>query len=176
MLSLQNVLFCILSPCLHRPGENMDNTIIQEASASETMNGDATPECAADIPSDAAAATTDAAPAATETKSYDDLFPSLPTSGRNPAAGGPANNAWNRKPVLASSTVTQVRYVNMYMPRGEQCSCPKSKWGGILCSITMSSRILINLELGLLLLLGPKMFMMLISLRHLISLMSNYMN
>ena len=96
----------------------MDNTIIQEASASETMNGDATPECAADIPSDAAAATTDAAPAATETKSYDDLFPSLPTSGRNPAAGGPTNNAWNRKPVLASSTVTQVRYVNtMY------CTC-----------------------------------------------------
>ena len=124
MLHPQTSYVCILSPCLHRPGENMDNTIIQEASASETMNGDATPECAADIPSDAAAATTDAAPAATETKSYDDLFPSLPTSGRNPAAGGPANNAWNRKPVLASSTVTQVRYVNMYMPRGEQCSCP----------------------------------------------------
>ena len=40
----------------------------------------------------------------------------------------------------------------------------------------MLSRILINLELELLLLLGPKMFMMLISLRHLISLMSNYMN
>ena len=117
----------------------MDNTIIQEASASETMNGDATPECAADIPSDAAAATTDAAPVATETKSYDDLFPSLPTSGRNPAAGGPTNNAWNRKPVLASSTVTQVRYVNtMYMPRGEQCSC--LRWDS-------------NLELGLLLLL-----------------------
>ena len=42
----------------------------------------------------------------------------------------------------------------------------------------MLSRILISLEpgVGLLLLLGPKMFMMLISLRHLISLMSNYMN
>ena len=86
----------------------MDNTIIQEASASENMNGDiidATPE-SADVPADVSATT---APA-TETKSYDDLFPSLPSSGRNPAAGGPTSigGQWNRKPVLASSTVTQV--------------------------------------------------------------------
>ena len=103
------------------------------------MNGDATPECAADIPSDAAA-TTEVAPAATETKSYDDLFPSLPTSGRNPAAGGPTNNAWNRKPVLASSTVTQVRYVNTCaMPRGKLSSCPLSERDGILrASVRMS--------------------------------------
>lgn len=101
----------------------MDNTIIQEASASENMNGDtidATPECAADVPADVAVDTT-AAPAATETpaKSYDDLFPSLPTSAPGPATGGPASigGSWNRKPVLASSTVTQVscldpRYIN----------------------------------------------------------------
>ena len=82
------------------------------------MNGDidATPECAADVPADVTATT---APAVTETKSYDDLFPSLPTSAPGPAAGGPASigGQWNRKPVLASSTVTQVscldpRYIN----------------------------------------------------------------
>ena len=103
---------CICSPCLHRPGENMDNTIIQEASASENMNGDtidATPECAADVP----AADVTAEPAAAEpapAKSYDDLFPSLPVSAKGPATGGPSSigNQWNRKPVLASSTVTQV--------------------------------------------------------------------
>ena len=108
-----NVSFC--SPCLHRPGENMDNTIIQEASASENMNGDidATPECAADVPADVTATT---APAVTETKSYDDLFPSLPTSAPGPATGGPASigGQWNRKPVLASSTVTQVSYLNTF--------------------------------------------------------------
>ena len=99
----------------------MDNTIIQEASASEhNMNGDtdATPECAADVPAttageDAPAADATAATEQQPAKSYDDLFPSLPTSGRNPAAGGggPApigGGQWNRKPVLASSTVTQV--------------------------------------------------------------------
>ena len=106
-------IFC--SPCLHRPGENMDNTIIQEASASENMNGDidATPECAADVPADVTATT---APAVTETKSYDDLFPSLPTSAPGPATGGPASigGQWNRKPVLASSTVTQVSYLNTF--------------------------------------------------------------
>jgi len=43
--------------------------------------------------------------------SYDDLFPSLPTVGPSSStdlgSGGPTGG-WNRKPVLAPSTVTQV--------------------------------------------------------------------
>jgi hypothetical protein len=51
------------------------------------------------------------AAAATAPPTYDDLFPSLPMAAQKASSakvgGGPIGD-WNKKPVLSSSTVTQV--------------------------------------------------------------------
>lgn len=46
-----------------------------------------------------------------EPQTYDDLFPSLPTAAPTRGGrGGPASiGDWNKKPMLMSSTVTQVK-------------------------------------------------------------------
>lgn len=54
-------------------------------------------------PASSSADTTNQAP-----KSYDDLFPSLPAAAPVTSAGSNPIGEWNRKPKLASSTVTQV--------------------------------------------------------------------
>eukprot|EP00095_Tigriopus_kingsejongensis_P007750 snap_masked-scaffold815_size93432-processed-gene-0.6 protein:Tk07750 transcript:snap_masked-scaffold815_size93432-processed-gene-0.6-mRNA-1 annotation:"Vigilin" len=46
-------------------------------------------------------------------KSYDDLFPSLPAAAPEAVAGSNPIGEWNRKPKLASSTVTQVFRIPM---------------------------------------------------------------
>ncbi len=93
---------CLLSlELLHRPGEKMDPTLIQQQPAQDVMNGngDANVEAVA------------AAPVEQEQpKTYDDLFPSLPASAPlAPAGSGSAApiGEWNRKPIF-QSTVTQV--------------------------------------------------------------------
>ena len=62
------------------------------------------------------ASTAAAGPSAPNPCTYDDLFPSLPasapgsTSAKVGSGGGPGGD-WNKKPMLSSQTVTQVRSI-----------------------------------------------------------------
>ena len=63
------------------------------------------------------------AAAATTPATYDDLFPSLPvaappTASAKVSGGGPIGD-WNKKPMLSSSTVTQVFHIPMEERRGQ---------------------------------------------------------
>jgi len=61
-------------------------------------------------------------PAPVTATSYDDLFPSLPSAGPSSGtiagSGGPTGG-WNRKPVLAPSTVTQVFHIPVEERKGQ---------------------------------------------------------
>ena len=71
------------------------------------------------------ASTAAAGPSAPNPCTYDDLFPSLPasapgsTSAKVGSGGGPGGD-WNKKPMLSSQTVTQVRSIdlNFNLPLG----------------------------------------------------------
>ena len=66
------------------------------------------PENNANAAAEPPAAQEEPAAAAKPAKSYDDLFPSLPASAPAANAGSAPIGEWNRKPMFASSTITQV--------------------------------------------------------------------
>ena len=85
------------------------------------MNGDSSSSEA--VPASGSSNTTNSAAAAevdvsnnqAQPTTYDDLFPSLPTSRKGPGAKNAGNpiGEWNKKPILQSSTVTQVMTIPM---------------------------------------------------------------
>ena len=113
-----NKVFLLSAALLYDPGENMDNTSTEPTTME--LNGSST---AADISDEmmepSTSTATPAAPSGPAT--YDDLFPSLPmvTQAASAAKSSGPIGDWNKKPILTSSTVTQVFHIPMEERRGQ---------------------------------------------------------
>ncbi len=99
----------------------MDNTSTEPTTmdVNGTSNADDVTATPTDEMNEPSTSTSTTAPPCT----YDDLFPSLPAAAPPTAAlkapgGGPSGD-WNKKPMLSSSTVTQVFHIPMEERRGQ---------------------------------------------------------
>ena len=99
----------------------MDNTSTEPTTMD--VNGTSNAEDVTATPTDEMNEPSTSTSATAPPCTYDDLFPSLPAAAPPTAAlkapgGGPIGD-WNKKPMLSSSTVTQVFHIPMEERRGQ---------------------------------------------------------
>merc|ERR1719192_2506378 len=96
-----------------QPAAVVAEAVPEQVDALETVNNAEPPANDSSTSSNAADAVTATPRANPEPpQTYDDLFPSLPSAApAGNGTGGGAGNAWSKKPMLMSSTVTQVFHI-----------------------------------------------------------------